>query len=80
MDDVSTSGVAFLARLADANRIRQEELDARCVKRRFLSERLARNRMHDIHLESDEVRVPVRAVPCEKCFGWHLTSWPAPSK
>jgi hypothetical protein len=78
--DIAASSSKFLAHRVTERKRWLEAMHARCEKRRFDTERNARNRMHDIHLESDETRVPIRAYKCSSCFGWHLTSWPAPSK
>lgn len=77
--DVSVSAARFLAEQAEYRKRRMAELHSRCEKRSFESEREARNRLHDIQLESTDLRVPIRWYRCEKCTLFHLTSKPLDS-
>jgi hypothetical protein len=77
--DVTAAAARFLAKQLENAERNLEELEHRCVKRRFTSDREARNRMHDIQERATEARVPIRAYKCPTCFGWHLTSKPLDS-
>lgn len=45
-----------------------------CVKRRYPNEQSAIDALAQIGNEHDGRIKPIRAYPCYRCFGWHLTS------
>lgn len=52
------------------------ETKMRCKRYTYASEREARYAVHQTEKRVVNFRNPVRAIECEKCGGWHLTSIP----